>query len=68
MELNHIIIYIQPKYDIINNKIVGSEALVRWNRPKLGMIPPDKFIGVLKQNTFRDTISQNLYLKRSMRN
>lgn len=52
MELNHIIIYIQPKYDIINNEIVGGEALVRWNHPKLGMIPPDKFIGVLEQNNY----------------
>ena len=34
----------QPKVDLTNGKMVGLEALIRWNQPKLGLIPPDKFI------------------------
>lgn len=36
----------QPKVDIIHNRIVGAEALLRWQHPELGMIPPEKFIPI----------------------
>ncbi len=36
----------QPKVDIIHNRIVGAEALLRWRHPELGLIPPDKFIPI----------------------
>jgi len=34
----------QPKIDIKNNKVIGAEALIRWQHPQRGMIPPDDFI------------------------
>lgn len=34
----------QPKLDIKSKELVGFEALVRWNHPKLGVIPPNDFI------------------------
>ncbi len=37
-------LYYQPKMDIRSNKMVGMEALLRWNDPELGFIPPDQFI------------------------
>ncbi len=36
----------QPQMDIVSGKIVGVEALLRWQHPKLGLVPPDKFITV----------------------
>ncbi|VAX12659.1 diguanylate cyclase/phosphodiesterase (GGDEF & EAL domains) with PAS/PAC sensor(s) [hydrothermal vent metagenome] len=36
----------QPKVDIIHNHIVGAEALLRWQHPQRGLIPPDKFIPI----------------------
>lgn len=36
----------QPKINIQNNQLVGVEALVRWNHPDLGAIPPGKFISL----------------------
>lgn len=36
----------QPKADLRTGKIVGAEALVRWNQPDKGAIPPDRFIPV----------------------
>lgn len=36
----------QPQYLISTQKTVGLEALVRWNSPSLGNIPPDKFISI----------------------
>jgi diguanylate cyclase (GGDEF)-like protein len=45
-----IITYYQPKYSLITQKIVGAEALVRWNHPKYGMISPSIFIPILENN------------------
>jgi len=36
----------QPIFDLRTRRIVGAEALVRWKHPELGMIPPDRFIGL----------------------
>ena len=38
------IVYYQPQVNAKENKIIGMEALVRWNHPILGLIPPNKFI------------------------
>lgn len=45
-------IYLQPKYSITKNEIIGEEALVRWLHPERGMIFPDQFIPVIEENGF----------------
>ena len=37
-------LYFQPQFNAVDRKLVGIEALIRWNHPELGMIPPSKFI------------------------
>ncbi|QOP41846.1 putative bifunctional diguanylate cyclase/phosphodiesterase [Sulfurimonas marina] len=37
-------VYFQPQVNINDNKIIGMEALVRWNHPQTGLVPPGKFI------------------------
>lgn len=44
--------YLQPKYSIEKNEIIGAEALVRWKHPERGMIYPDQFIPVIEENGF----------------
>jgi len=44
IEQNQLLVHFQPKLDIKTGRIVGNEALVRWQHPRLGMVPPDKFI------------------------
>lgn len=44
--------YLQPKYSITKNEIIGAEALVRWTHPDKGMIYPDQFIPVIEENGF----------------
>ncbi len=43
-------LYYQPQYDILNGKIVGVEALVRWNHPQKGLIQPNEFINVAEES------------------
>lgn len=36
--------YFQPQIDLTSEKVIGFEALARWNHPKLGLVPPSHFI------------------------
>jgi EAL domain-containing protein (putative c-di-GMP-specific phosphodiesterase class I) len=42
-------LYFQPKIDLRTNRTIGVEALVRWNHPKRGFLPPDEFIPMAEQ-------------------
>lgn len=39
----------QPKLDFNTRKVVGAEALLRWNNPKLGQVPPTTFIPIAEE-------------------
>lgn len=45
-------IYVQPKFDIDTENVVGGETLVRWIHPTKGMIAPYKFIPLFERNGF----------------
>jgi len=44
------VLYFQPKVSAIDGGLVGFEALVRWQRPEVGLIPPAAFIGVAEKS------------------
>ncbi|MFZ3202261.1 MAG: EAL domain-containing protein [Pseudomonas sp.] len=44
IEGNQLLLYYQPKLQIASNKVCGSEALVRWQHPQHGLLPPNDFI------------------------
>ena len=46
LALNQFLVYYQPQTDIKTGLIVGAEALVRWNDPIEGLIPPGRFIPI----------------------
>ncbi|MGH4125014.1 MAG: putative bifunctional diguanylate cyclase/phosphodiesterase [Clostridium sp.] len=50
LENNEFEIYYQPQIDIINNKIKGFEALLRWNNSELGRVSPAEFIPVAEKS------------------
>lgn len=43
-------IYLQPKVRLRNQKIAGAEALIRWEHPEKGMLPPAQFIPVFEKH------------------
>lgn len=46
------LLYLQPKNSLDDGSLVGAEALVRWESPELGFLPPDSFIPVFEKNGF----------------
>jgi len=40
----------QPQIDIASGRIIGLEALLRWQHPELGLVPPDKFIRIAENS------------------
>jgi diguanylate cyclase (GGDEF)-like protein/PAS domain S-box-containing protein len=46
LEKKELFLVYQPQMDVATGKIIGLEALLRWQQPELGLVPPDKFIRV----------------------
>jgi diguanylate cyclase (GGDEF)-like protein len=44
------VLHYQPQIDIISGHIIGAEALVRWQHPEQGLIPPGKFIPLAERS------------------
>jgi predicted signal transduction protein with EAL and GGDEF domain len=44
LDRNQLSLHYQPKVDLVTGQITGVEALLRWNHPDLGTIPPMQFI------------------------
>ncbi len=51
-ENNEFVMFLQPKYSISTEKIIGAEALTRWIHPEKGMISPVEFIPIFEKNGF----------------
>lgn len=49
LEYNEMTLAYQPIYDFKQQKFVKVEALLRWHTPKLGQVPPDRFIPIAEE-------------------
>ena len=50
-ENNEFEMYFQPRYRLIDSKIIGAEALIRWNRNKNTVVKPEGFIDLLEETS-----------------
>ncbi|MBF0477779.1 MAG: EAL domain-containing protein, partial [Deltaproteobacteria bacterium] len=48
IEHEEMVFFYQPKVNLVTGRIIGVEALLRWEHPQHGFIPPDEFIPILE--------------------
>lgn len=58
LENEEFLLHFQPQVDLLNNKIVGMEALVRWEHPDRGLISPAEFIGLAEETGLIEQIGE----------
>lgn len=58
---NEFIMFLQPKYSISTGKIIGAEALARWQHPYKGLIPPIQFVPIFEKNGFILNLDQLIW-------
>jgi EAL domain-containing protein (putative c-di-GMP-specific phosphodiesterase class I) len=50
IEEDELLLHYQPKVEIASGRVLGVEALVRWQHPRRGLVPPSDFIPFLEQS------------------
>ena len=49
LDREEFVLHYQPKVSLVTGKLTGAEALIRWNDPRTGLVPPAKFIPILEE-------------------
>jgi len=49
LDREQFVLHYQPKVDVATGQLAGAEALIRWNDPATGLVPPARFIPILEE-------------------
>lgn len=58
LQQNEFELYYQPKVDMQRGIVTGVEALIRWNHPERGLVPPGEFLAVTENHDFAITLGE----------
>jgi len=60
LKKQHLVLYYQPQISLSQQKVIGVEALVRWNHPEYGVIFPDQFIPLAEQSGVIEQLTERV--------
>ncbi len=58
LENGEFVMYYQPKVRLVDGRVAGAEALIRWEHPSLGLVPPDEFIPLVEKTVLLRPLTQ----------
>jgi len=47
---NEFVLHYQPRIDLASGRLIGLEALLRWQHPRFGLLPPGRFLSILESS------------------
>jgi len=47
---NEFVLHYQPRIDLVSGRLIGLEALLRWQHPRFGLLPPARFLPILESS------------------
>ena len=58
LDAHEFVMYYQPKVRLADGRVAGAEALIRWQHPSLGLLPPDEFIPLVEKTVLLRPLTQ----------
>ncbi|GGY77604.1 hypothetical protein GCM10011613_22730 [Cellvibrio zantedeschiae] len=52
LEKREFVLHYQPKVNMRSGKVIGLEALIRWQHPERGLLPPSTFLPIIEEHSF----------------
>lgn len=56
LQVGHLVVHYQPQVDIVGGDVIGFEALARMDHPQLGLVFPERFVGLAERDGLIDQI------------
>jgi diguanylate cyclase (GGDEF)-like protein/PAS domain S-box-containing protein len=58
LENEELLLYYQPQLELSTGRVIGTEALIRWQHPKWGVVPPSEIIPLAEESALIEPISE----------
>jgi diguanylate cyclase (GGDEF)-like protein/PAS domain S-box-containing protein len=55
---NEFVLYYQPKVNMRTGKVIGAEALIRWQHPEKGIVPPNDFLPIIEGHVLSISVGE----------